>query len=409
VVDDIDVLNWLDATDTVKPAFQPTVSTSTLTSSEVSGISFEITREVLLHLLNKVMPVVPTRDIIPVLTNFQFNLREDELEIVASNSYVSMVVSTAQVDVKSVGTDVFSARTFLNVIKETNAGETIFVEVTATGLTIVAGSFSTELRMTSGTDFPVMDDISDITFHAVNREAFAEAVSTVKYALPNRDYSGVSSLKMINIKGGKFTVCDGSRFQQVRIPEFRLNMKIPANSISILTKMLAGSDQEILEIGETQNRLVFKLQNTVLFINKMLDPYPNVEQLWLRPALANDQKLEVNRNELITALKQIKTSVDSTSNAIGIMLNSDSLTLVTRNAVSKSEVSIGCSWGGKPRNIVINLIHLAQMLQVYTQPECVFMLGQDSKTNKSPILLKDEETLAIATIPQMVASFSGLC
>jgi DNA polymerase-3 subunit beta len=410
VLDDVDILSWLDKEESVKPVVPvKSAHTNTLTSKTSSGTNFEINREVLLALLDRAIGVVPSRDMIPVLTNFQFRVSEDELKVVASSLDMAIVISTNQLNVKVPGVEVFPARTFQALIKEINAGGSVYVEVTHSGAVVASGAFAAEIRLTAGADFPSMDAIDDIKFHEVNRTSFVDAISSVKYALPGKEYSGQDSLRMVSIKGGKFTACDGSRFQQVRIEDFKLNMQLPTFSITNLLKVLSSTDQETIEIGETRKRLVFRFNNTIFFINKLEDPYPNVEQLWLRPALSNDQEFSVSRQELITAIKQVKIAADTSSHAIGLMLTEDSVKIVAKDSNSNTaQATIPCKWVGKPKNIVVNYMHLAEMLKAYPQSECKFLLGEDTKTYKAPILLKDDDTLAIATISQMLAYRAGL-
>lgn len=409
VLDDVDILSWLDSEESVKPVTPVrTADSNTLTAQVSSGTSFEVNREVLLSLLEKAIGVVPTRDMVPVLTNFQFRVSENELKVVASSLEMAIVVATSQVNCKVPGVEVFPARTLLTIVKEANVGSTVFIEVTPVGAVIVAGGFSAEIRLTSGSDFPGMDKLDLVEFHEIERVPFVEAVSAVRYALPGKDFSGQDSLRMISIKGGKFTACDGSRFQQVRIDGFRLQMQLATDRLSNLLKVLSATDQETIGIGESKHKLIFRLSNVVFYMNKLEQPYPNVEQLWLRPALSNDQEFVVNRQELITAIKQVRVAAD-TGNAIGLKIDETSVEVVTKDSNSNmAKASISCQWSGKPRVIVINYIHLAEMLKAYKKPECKFLLGEDTKTYKSPILLKDDDTQAIATVPQMLAYRAGL-
>lgn len=405
---DLDILSWLDSEESVKPTLgvRSSAHTNTLTAEAINGTSFEIQREVLLALLEKVVLVVPTRDIIPVYNNFQFDVRENELIITGTSTSMSIVARTTQITTKVAGIEVFPARTLLNIVKEANAGSTIFIEVTQAGAVIVAGGFSAQIRLADGKGFPVLEDLTDVEFHDVDRNKFISAISLVRYALPNRDFSGIAGMKMINIKGGKFTACDGSRFQQSRIDGFRLNMQLPSDNIALMIKVLSSSDLEFVEIGEVDKKLVFRINNITIYMNKLEDAYPNVEQLWLRPALSNDKELIVNRQELITAIKQVKT-LSNADNAIGIVLDSESMKIVVKDQDSAS-VTIACKWVGKPRNIVVNYLHLAEMLKAFPSEECKFMLGDDTKNYKAPILLKDDESMAIATISQLVAYRAGL-
>jgi DNA polymerase III sliding clamp (beta) subunit (PCNA family) len=261
--------------------------------------------------------------------------------------------------------------------------------------------------MISGKGFPKLEDLQSATFYEIDRLSFMAAIDSVKYALPNKEFSGQDTLRMVSIKGGKFTACDGARFQQVRVQGFKLSMQLPSEFIKFLLKFLGASDLEKVEVAELTKKLVFRLGNVVFYMNKLEDPYPNVEQLWLRPALANDQELLVDKQELITAIKQVKVA-DTASYAVGLILDEGSIKVVTRDGDNSANTTISCKWSGKPRTIVVNYLHLAEMLRSYPQKECRFLLGEDSKTHKSPILLKDDDTMALATIPQMLAYRAGL-
>jgi DNA polymerase-3 subunit beta len=402
----VDILNWLDNEEPVKSTVKAG-SAPTLTSEIVSGTCFEVSREVLLYMMEKAVTVVPSRDMVPVLTNFQFHVTETELKVIASSLDMSMVISTTEVETKVPGVQVFPARRLLSIVKDTVPGSKVYIEVVGNSAVIVSGGFSIELALSDGSGFPLMPDLGEVEFHKINRAKFVEAISTVKYALPGRDHGGQASLKMINIKQGKFTACDGSRFQQARIEGFSLNMQLPSESIPVLSKFLTAFDQEVLDIGEVDTRLVFRLGRVILYLNKLGGPYPNVEQLWLRPALSNDQMLRVNKAELITAIKQVKNAAENES-AIALMLDADTLEVRAKDINNTAKAVIKCVWKGKPKAVVVNYTHLAEMLRVYTVDECVFMFGADTAQHKAPILLKDENTQAIATVSQMQAYRAGL-
>jgi DNA polymerase III subunit beta len=406
---EVDILAWLDDLETTKPVRQEkSIPTQTLVSSVSTGTSFEIDRDVLLHLLEKVIGVVPTRDMVPVLTNFQFVVKDNELKVIGSSLEMSIVVSTTQIETKVPGVEVFPARTLLNIVKEAGSGSKLFFEVTSLGAVIVAGGFSIEVKLPNGSDFPVLSPVNDVEFYEISRQEFLNAISAVKYALPSRDFGGQDSLRMINVRNGKFTVFDGSRLQQVRIENFKFNMKLPASNINTLIKVLLGYDQETVEIGELPQQLVFRLNNCLFYMNKLETVYPNVEQLWLRPALANDQPLIIDKQQLITAIKQVKIAADSDSNAIALLLHGDIVEIRAKDTNNAAKVVIPGKWQGKPRNLVVNYIHLTEMLKAYAPDECKFMLGEDTKQRMAPVMLKDDETLAIATIPQMLAYRAGL-
>jgi hypothetical protein len=115
---DLDILSWLEEEESVVPAIEVrSTKTDSLIDTEVSGTCFEIQKEVFLSLLEKAISVVPTRDMVPILTNFQIQVSDDELNVIASSGITSMVVSTTQEDTKVPGIDLLPARTLHTVVK----------------------------------------------------------------------------------------------------------------------------------------------------------------------------------------------------------------------------------------------------------------------------------------------------
>lgn len=406
----VDILSWLDDTEPVKSeVVGRTISTDTLTTSETKGTCFEVSRDVLLHLMEKAIIIVPNKDIIPAYTNFKFKVGHGLLSISASNGETSIEVWTDQVHCLTEGTEFFPARALMSVVKEGLAGSTTYIEATPSGVVVVSGNFSAQLPMLASAKFELPYQPGTRTIYDVNKVEFIDALATLRYALPKRDFNGQASLKMINIQNGKFTACDGSRFQQVRIDGFNLSMKLDALSINNLLKVLSFNDGEEFTIAETDNDYLFGVGALNFFVKKMSKPYPNVEQLWLRPALSNDQAFVVDRDELITAIKQVKTAADLGSTAVTLDIESDKV-LVSISGINNrlASTTIACKLDGKARKVVVNYLHLAEMLKAYKSKECRFLLGPDTASKKTPILLKDDDTMALATISQLVAYRAGM-
>lgn len=395
----VDILSWLEEENPVEVSYK---STDTLTSTG-QGTCFEINREIFLHLMEKAIIAIPQKDITPLYVNFQVSVKSDYLEIVATNDEITIVVGTNQVDVKYTGVELFPARTLYSIAKESAANSTIYCEATTHGLVIVAGNFSSELQMFRSKDYPQPISTEGIDFHEIDRQSFIDAISKVRYALPGRDFGGLASLGVVSIKNGKFTASDNNRFQQVRVDNFRLNMQLRAAGLNTLLKTLTASDQDVIEVAELDNHLVFRLNNLTYYTKKSGNTYPNVEQLWLKPALNNNQVFLVDKDELITAIKQVKTAADTESNAISLTMENNKLDVRIKSGQKSASTTISCVYPGKERKIVVNFIHLAEMLKAYEAKECKFLLGADAKGRKAPILLKDDETMAVAVINQLVA------
>lgn len=402
----INVMELLDAEEATA-AIKPRSLQATAEADTSEGVCFEIDRGVLKVLLEKAVEVVPNKSVIPVIKNFQFRVRGDKLSVVATNLNMSIIASTAMsVETKTGGVEVFPARKLLEIVRESDDGSRVFISVTGRTAVVVAGNASWEIALGRGSDFPRMPKVAAGDLQEVDRAELLRCLSTVKYAVGN---AGRESLMMINVKSGRFTACDGSRLQQARMSGLSIDMQIPGSAIDKLIKMLKASDLQTMQVGEAENRLVFRVGADVLLVNKTASEFPPLEQLWLRPALSNDQELVVEKDLLLSAIKRVKINVDLEYSAVSLRLVPGPEGRMGELVISASDVdgnsaveTVPANWAGKKRELVLHFRYLAEMLSSYAPDDCLFKLGEDQKTKKSSVLLLDAEARSMGIVQQMV-------
>lgn len=400
----IDVLDYLNKEEATQQT--PVVKAAAVPTEDTEGVCFEIDRGVLKVLLEKAIEVVPNKDMIPVLKNFQFRVRGNKLSVVASNLNMNVISSTSMsVETKTGGVEVFPAKKLLEIVRESDAGSRIYINVTGRTCIVVAGSASWQISLGKGTDFPKMPKVAAEDLQTIDRDEFLRCLSTVKYAVG----TSREALMMVDVKKGRFTACDGNRLQQARMSGMTGNMKIPAFAIDKLIKMLKGSDLEMMQIGEVHRHLVFKIGSDVLLVKGEETNFPPLEELWLRPALSNDQELKIEKTLLVDAIKRVKVAVDLEWNAISLRLEPGKPGFMGEMTISASDgdgnraaETVPIQWSGAKRELVLHCRYLKEMLSSYPQDMCTFKLGEDQIKKKSPILLKDEEMNSMGIVQQMV-------
>lgn len=397
----IDVMQLFEAEEAkARPQVDGITSANKVAIEPTEGICFEIDRNVLKVLLEKAIDVVPTKDMYPVLKNFQFRVRGDKLSVVASNMNMSIITATGMsVETKVGGVEILPARKLLEIVRESESGSRVFIKVTGRTAIVVAGNASWEIALGKNSDFPRMPKMTDLDLQATDRAEFLRALSTVKYAMHNsREH-----LMMVEIKGGRFTACDSNRLQQARIPGLMLDMKIPAIGVDTLIKMLKGSDAQELHVGEVDGRLMFRVGTDVLLVKRTEEKFPDLEHLWIRPALANDQELRVEKELLVAAVKSIRVNVDLEYSAAIMYLKPDEMTVFAcDDDGNNATVVVPVQWSGKKRELIVHYRYLKELLSHHAPEECIFMLGEDQATRKSPVLLKDPDVGSLGVVQQMV-------
>lgn len=368
-------------------------------------LHLEIKKFVLAALLDKAITVVPTRDVMPVLKCFQFQVDPQRLRIIASDLEMSLIASTPMVTVHQSGTAVFPAKKLVEILR--NAGDfDVHIKVVNTTATIAIGSASWTLQLQGGDDYPAMPAVTEAQFTTVNRQLFADAITAVRYAA-SRDPSR-ANLGIIDITDGKLTAADGSRIQQIRISDCPINMRIPIAAVDDLLRLLKISELENIDVGQSEMKLIFRFGSDVFIVNKFFAQFPDIEAQMLRPALENKHTLDVDRAELLAAIKRVRINADPESSAIALHLENNELTITAKDKFNNTaSQTIFASFTGSPRTIVLNHRYLTDMIATYGEATCNFRLGDDTKTRRTPVLLRHQATGTTGALQQMLADWLG--
>lgn len=367
-------------------------------------ITFEAKVFVLRALCEKASAVIPTKDIMPVLKNFQVEVADERLRVVATDLELSVICTTEMVDRATPGTAVFPGKKMLEIIREAEDGDALIV-VNQGVATITVGRTEWSIRLMDGSDYPDLPEVDDLEMHKLERVAFLGALRAVRYAAATETVR--QSLMMIDITAGKMRAADGVRFQQVDLgDDFPLDIQIPIGAVDDLVRLLQYTDVPDLEIGQGDNHLVFKLGTDVFVANKLVAQFPDIESVLLKPAMANDQELTIDHDELADAIKRVKITADQETSAISLDLAAGKVTVRAKDKLGNfSREEIDAGWSSPDRTVVVNYRFLMDMLNMASVKTCHLFLGPDSKTRKSVVLLRDDETGQLGTIQQMRADW----
>lgn len=387
-----DVLSYLEASQAVQK-YEPEQK------QEFDTVRFQVAKNTLLSLLDKVSWVVPVKSDRPSLKCFKVEVGEN-LKITGTDGNHTIITSTSMFEPIAQGSMLLPAKLMLDILRSVPEA-TIDVETTEDSILVVVGSAAWELRSLKDLSFPKISDLSQSKPTVISRQEFVQAVSSVKYAVA-KDVAR-PGLKMIDVRQNKMTACDGNRFQQaiIKAP----TMQIPGQSIDLILKVVGASTSDDLVVAQTPGDagdLIFKVDKTMLLVEKAKAKFPHAEQLFLRPALANDLELLVDREALAAAIRHVRLCADEDTSAIALKLTKNSMEISTRDQVgNKSAETIAVSWTGKARTLTVHHKYLLDLLAVNDMKTCKFMLGEDVKSRKSPLLLQNSAAGLVGVVQQM--------
>lgn len=392
-------------------AAQPASSLPSLVGKQQVSWTVGMKVYLLKAMLERAGTVVPTREVVEVLRNFHLTSTGEELRVVASDLELSQICRTDMANLSGPGTALLPAAKLLDIVKSASGESDIEILFSAGFADVRAGTTSWHLKASTGTDYPKMPSVDDLVMHQVDRAGLLAGIKAVRLAI-TKDASR-ANLMMIDVSQGRMTACDGARVQQAFLgADFPMDMRIPAGAVDYLVKVLESTDQAKISVGESSNHLVFRVGRDVFIANKLMAVYPDVEELFLRPALENKYRLGVDRPKLAEAISRVRITADPETSAILLTLTPGAEgAVLTVSAADKyknaSQQDVSVTWDGPEKRLVVNHVYLSQMLTMHPSPSCNFYLGEDTKTRKAPLLLKDEKAGTVGVLQQMVADWTG--
>lgn len=363
-------------------------------------LKLSIKKFIFQSLLENIVAVVPSKDIVPVLKNFLLVADEKAVRVAATDLELSALSSTQVAIVDVPGSAIFPAKKMLDILREAEDGD-LEISVQDGAADIAVGNAAWTLRLQDRQDYPSIPNESSVEFHDVDRVRFLSALQAVRYAAA-KDTTR-PSLMMIDVSSGQMTACDGLRFQRTQFEsDDDVEVQIPISAVPDLIRMLRASEAETVQLGETEYHLFFKIGRDSFIANKMLAQFPDVDELLVRPAENNKHLLSIDRADLSAAVKRVRINADPDTSAIVLGMSPNSLTVSARDRHGNtSSETVSAMWQGGERSVVVNHSFLLDMLSAYDDATCSFWLGDDTKTRKSPVVLRDDDRNTVGIINQM--------
>jgi DNA polymerase III subunit beta len=379
--------------------------------------AFCASRVILLALAERVASVVPSRDFQPVLKNFLVAVHPGSLQLRATDLELAITGVTPAVTTEfPAGTESLTvalpAKRLLAILREAPDTGQVRVEVAGDTATVSAGTASWALRLSSdASDYPALPDTASCELHEVARVPLLRAVQAVRYAVARQ---GKPHFAQVAIQPGDDGVmqaigCDSTRVAVAPLPGFPLSLRLSAtgtpSAADELVRLLQSTEAEVVQVGAAGLRLVFRVGSYTLIAGVLDFKFPDVGKLMLAPARANQERLSVDRRELLSAIRRVRINADPETSAIGLRLSKDALTVFAQDKFGDTaEETLVAGWDGAARRLVVNHQFLTELLTAHPSPSCVIWLGKDTIKKRSMLLLGDPDSGVTGVISQMAAA-----
>ena len=246
-------------------------------------MKWSIEKNILLDALNNVTKALTQRTTIPVLNGIVFEINEKGIDLLASDSELTIKVHIDEKDVKKIegtGKIIIQSKFFVEMIKKMPTDVINFEVEDNLKIKITSPYNQYRLNCYNPTDYPNISIEKNNDVINLSAPILKEIINQTSYALSNQEVRPL--LTGLNLKiNGDILECiatDSYRLAKknlhlATIVEKSVNIVIPGKSIIELEKILSD-DEENVEIYVFKNKILFIYKNICLQSNLLEGTYP---------------------------------------------------------------------------------------------------------------------------------------
>ena len=330
-------------------------------------------REKLLAAMSHIQGAVSPRTTLPILANVLLEAEKDTLILTATDLDIG-IQYRIPVTVSKSGATTLPGRRLFGITKELPE-DSIEIEVSPNNVTaITCGSAYFRVVGLSREEFPKLPEFPKAKTFELPQILLREMITKTSYAMCRDESRYVLNGIYLIIKANKviMVATDGRRLafieKHVDLPkDTDIEAIIPAKAVQELTKLLEA--EGTVNVALAKNQIAFKLPNCILISRLIEGNFPNYKQVIPKGL---EQKISINKNELLAAVKRSTLITNERSNSIKLNLGSQRLVISANTPdVGESRESINIPYEGKEIEIAFNPLFVIDVLRNLEDQEII--------------------------------------
>ncbi len=365
---------------------------------ELDRVSFGMMVHALLTALEAVSwVVVGTKDLRRITDDVLVEVKKGCIRFTATSLQERVIFQSPLVTVTAAGAVACPARKLLALVRQLDKSSEVAVDVADGVIEIRAGRVTWRLKVRhEAAEFPPGSDQDGIEFLDVDAAKLHSAISATFYAAAKGKRQ---SLMMLDVSDGVMRASDGVVYQQTLLSTLP-DTAIPIYSVPVIQK-LAELSEGSLRFGQTEEILCFANGQITFTCYKPWGKFPPVDGI-LDDASKSPNKLEVPRRDLMKALSRVSSIDEGRAPVVVLRLSTDQLILEVRTKFGEVAREVVLAYyKGEDLVCCFSAEYLTAMVRAAMSIDCIFMVGEGTKTRPLPMMLIDNVAGSIAAIHQV--------
>jgi DNA polymerase III subunit beta len=374
-------------------------------------MKFVISSTDLLNHLQAVSRVISSKNTLPILDNFLFKLKDNELVITASDLESTLTTRMHIENASGEGLLAIPARILTDTLKEFPEQPLSF-EISLDNYSVVISTETGKFNIVgqNGEDFPqyplLKDDVrvtvkmsAEVLLHGISKTIFATADDELRPVM-----NGI----FLDFSEDNLTFVASDAHKLVRYKRFDVKTEsessfiLPKKPASLLKNILAREKNDVVIEFDDKNA-IFSLTDYRLVSRLVEGNYPNYNSVIPSD---NPNKLIIDRLDVINILRRVSVFSSQASNLVKLELGPNQLTVSAQDidfSISAYE-KLACQYEGTEMEIGFKSTFLIELLNNLASDEIVMELSDPSRAGLLLPLDKenDEDDLLMLLMPMMI-------
>ena len=364
----------------------------------------------LLKNLQALSGVIGSKNTLPILDDFLFQLTENELKITTSDLDVTMSVSMVPDMVDGTGEVTIPARLLLEIMKNfPDVPITIAIDNNTLAVELIAGEGRYKLAGHKSDEFPQLPAMTDTSTWEIPADVLAKGFEKTVFATGVYEIRPIMSgvLMEMNENFLTFVATDAHKLVRYRRMDVKSDMVasfiMPKKPINQLKNILATLADEPVRIEFNKTNASFVFGDYVLICRLIEGRYPNYDAVIPKN---NPNQLTIDRQTFLSAIRRVAVFSSKATHQVRFRIAGQELTLTAEDIdfYNEAKERLTCSYQGDDMEIGFNSRFLQEMLANF---DSEMVKIEMSAPNRAGIIIPSEneneaEDLLMLLMPVML-------
>ncbi|MBQ8863815.1 MAG: DNA polymerase III subunit beta [Rikenellaceae bacterium] len=362
-------------------------------------MKFTVSSSALLSVLSTTGKVISSKNTLPILDYFLFELQGDTLKVTASDLDTTFIGKVKVDGVESEGVVAAPYKRMLDTLKEFSEQPlTIEIDNNTWKINISWATGEISIPGLSGLSYPTVPMLSDAKVELdMDADMLVNGINKTIFATADGELRPVMNSIFVNIEPGEVTFVATDAHKLVKYTQelesgLTASFILPKKPANLLKTALLKEEGAIHTQFDNKNAM-FHLGDYVLVCRLIEGTYPKYNSVIPQN---NPNHVIVDRVELLNGIKRVAVCSSQATNLIKLSISDNRINLVAQDrdfSMSATE-NLSCSYDGVPIVIGFKSTFLVEILSNTDTANVSIELGDHTRAGVfKPVLEADEKPL----------------